>query len=306
MEIRQLEYLVAVAEEANFTRAADHVHVSQSGISAQIRQLERDLGAALFDRSGRTATLTAAGEAAIGHARAVLASAAALRQAVDEVNGLVRGRLTVGMVTACTVTALFDALSTFHQAYPAIEVTLTENHSDRLIDQVRTGAADLALIGAAGDLPEGINGLTVISENLVAAVPPGHPLAARSTVSLAELAGYPVVGMSVGTGVRAVYDQACASAGLRPSIAFQASAPSAVADLAGRGLGVAIFSATMATFYTGRLIAVPVTGVATPSLLALIWRTAPSPALREFVACACDAFGMPEARPEMERASVIS
>jgi DNA-binding transcriptional LysR family regulator len=103
-----------------------------------------------------------------------------------------------------------------------------------------------------------------------------------------------------------VYDQACASAGLRPSIAFQASAPSAVADLAGRGLGVAIFSATMATFYTDRLIAVPVTGVATPSLLALVWRPAPSPALREFVACACDAFGMPEARPEMERASVIS
>ena len=305
MELRQLEYLVAVAEAANFTRAADQVHVSQSGISAQIRQLERDLGAVLFDRSGRTATLTVAGEAAIGHARAVLASAAALRQAVDEVNGLVRGRLTVGMVTACTVTALFDALSAFHRAYPAIEVTLAEDNSDRLIEQVRTGAADLALIGAAGDLPEGVNGVTVISEDLVAAVPPGHPLASLSTVSLAELAGCPVISMATGTGVRAVYDQACASAGLEPSIAFQASAPSAVADLAGRGLGVAIFSATMATFYTDRLIAVPVTGVATPSLLALIWKTAPSPALREFVACARDAFGMPEARPGMERASVI-
>jgi DNA-binding transcriptional LysR family regulator len=146
----------------------------------------------------------------------------------------------------------------------------------------------------------------VISENLVAAVPPGHPLAARSAVCLAELAEFPVVSMSAGTGVRAVYDQACAAAGLRPSIAFQASAPSAVADLAGRGLGVAIFSATMATFYTDRLIAVPVTGVATPSLLALIWKTAPSRALRELVACACAAFGMPEARPEMERASVIN
>lgn len=197
------------------------MHVSQSGISAQIRQLERDLGADLFDRSGRTATLTAAGNAAMEHARAVLASAAALRQAVDEVNGLVRGQLAVGMVTACTVTALFDGLSAFHQAHPAIEITLTEGHSDLLVDQVRSGDADVALIGAAGELPEGVEGRTVISENLVAAVPPGHPLAALSSVGLAELARYPVLTLSAGTGVRAVYDQACASAGLRPSIAFR-------------------------------------------------------------------------------------
>jgi len=72
MELRQLEYFIAVAEEANFTRAADRVHISQSGVSAQIRQLERDLGATLIDRSGRTATLTAAGAAALVHARAVI------------------------------------------------------------------------------------------------------------------------------------------------------------------------------------------------------------------------------------------
>jgi DNA-binding transcriptional LysR family regulator len=306
MELRQLEYLVAVAEEANFTRGADRVHVSQSGISAQIRQLERDLGVELFDRSGRTATLTAAGQAAIVHARAMLASAAALRQAVDELNGLVRGELTVGMVTACTVEALFDALSAFHRAYPGIEITLTEDHSGRLVDQVRAGTIDLALIGAAGDLPEGVDGLTVISENLVAAVPPGHLLAGRASISLAELAGYPVISMPVGTGVRAVFDQACAAVALQPSIALQASAPSAVADLASRGLGVAIFSATMATFYSDRLTAVPVTGVAAPSLLALVWSTSPSSALREFLAYARDAFGMPEARPGMGRASVIS
>src|ERR1700743_4002965 len=89
MELRQLEYLTALPEEANFTRGADRVHVSQSGISAQIRQLERDLGAELFDRSGRTATLTAAGEAAIGHARAMPASASALGEAGDGGSGLV-------------------------------------------------------------------------------------------------------------------------------------------------------------------------------------------------------------------------
>src|SRR5665811_1133255 len=104
MELRQLEYFIAVTEEANFTRAAERVHISQSGVSAQIRQLEHDLGATLIDRSGRTATVTTAGAAALVHARAVLASVNTLRQAVDDVTGLVRGRLVVGMVTACTVT----------------------------------------------------------------------------------------------------------------------------------------------------------------------------------------------------------
>src|ERR1700749_220843 len=174
MELRQLEYFVSVAEEANFTRGPKRPHVSQSGISAQIRQLERDLGPELFDRSSRTVALTAAGTAAISHARATLASAAALREAVDEVNGLVRGQLTVGMVTACTVAPLFDALSAFHRAYPGIEITLAEDHSDRLVEQVRSGSADLALIGAAGALPEDVPGQPGRADRL-----PGDQHAAR-------------------------------------------------------------------------------------------------------------------------------
>jgi DNA-binding transcriptional LysR family regulator len=89
MELRQLEYFIAVAEEANFTRAAERVHISRSGVSAQIRQLEHDLGASLIDRSGRTATVTTAGAAALEHARAILASVNTLRHAVDDVTGLV-------------------------------------------------------------------------------------------------------------------------------------------------------------------------------------------------------------------------
>jgi DNA-binding transcriptional LysR family regulator len=85
MELRQLEYFVTVAEEANFTRAARRVRISQSGVSAQIRQLERELGQELFDRSTRTARLTPAGQAALASARATLAAAANVREAVNEV-----------------------------------------------------------------------------------------------------------------------------------------------------------------------------------------------------------------------------
>src|SRR5581483_10633460 len=153
MELRQLEYFVAVAEEANFTRAAERVHISQSGVSAQIRQLERELGAALIDRSGRAASLTTAGEAALGHAREALSAAGALRRAVDEVSGVVRGHLTVGMVSGCTVTPLFDALAAFRTAHPGVELTLIEDGSAGLVRRVREGEIAAALVGSAGPPP---------------------------------------------------------------------------------------------------------------------------------------------------------
>src|SRR5215217_7944150 len=98
MDLRQLEYFVAVAEEASFTRAAERVHISQSGVSAQVKQLERELGAELIDRTSRAATLTPAGKAALEPARAALASAGAVRRAVDEINDVIRGELVLGMV----------------------------------------------------------------------------------------------------------------------------------------------------------------------------------------------------------------
>jgi len=283
MELRQLEYFIAVAEEANFTRAAERVHISQSGVSAQIRQLEHDLGATLIDRSGRSASLTAAGAAALDHARAVLAAVDAVRKAVDDVNGLIRGRLVIGMVTACTVTPLFDALAAFHLAHPGVEITLIEDNSDRLAERVRTGAADLALIGASGIAPLGLDALPIVSERLVAAVPPGHPLAGLARATLGEISMYPIVSMPEGTGVRTVFDQGCAANGIQPDIALQASAPGAVADLAVRGLGIAILSESMAASHHGRLTALAIDDIETPAVLALIWTATKSPALRELL-----------------------
>src|SRR5690242_21123495 len=101
MELRQLEYFVAVAEEGSFTRAAARVHVAQPGVSAQVRQLERELGQELFDRSGRTVRLTEVGEAVLPFARAALEAVDGAHRTVEELTGLLRGQVAVGMVTAC-------------------------------------------------------------------------------------------------------------------------------------------------------------------------------------------------------------
>jgi DNA-binding transcriptional LysR family regulator len=283
MELRQLEYFVAVAEEANFTRAAERVHISQSGVSAQIRQLERELGTELFDRSARVATLTAAGKAALEHARAVLASADSVAQAVGEVTGLIRGRLVIGMVIGCTITPLFAALAAFHAAHPGVEVVLLEDNSDQLIDGVRAGSIDLALIGTAAATTPGLDMLTILSERLVAAVPAGHRLATRRNVSLADITTDPIVCMPTGTGIRAVFDRACVAAGVTLRIALQASAADAIADLVARGLGVAILSESMAARYDDRLTAIRITDAITPVRLALVWKMTRSPALTELL-----------------------
>lgn len=288
MELRQLEYLVAVVEEANFTRAAERVNISQSGISAQIRALEREVGAELIDRSSRVATPTVAGKAALDHARAALDSAASLRQSVDEVLSLVRGRLAVGMVTACTVTPLFDALAGFHTDHRGVDLSLAEGNSDDLVARVRSGSLDVALVGTAAEPPEGLDSLVLVREGLSACVPAGHPLASTRTmsprtVSMREVCAHPLVCLPAGTGIRTVLDDAASAHGLAADVAIAASAPGAVADLAARGMGVGILSESMAVDYSDRLIALPIVDVGIDALLALVWSRRSSVAVKELV-----------------------
>jgi DNA-binding transcriptional LysR family regulator len=240
MELRQLEYFVAVAEEASFTRAAERVHVAQPGVSAQVRRLERELGQDLLDRSERAVRLTDVGAAVLPHARAALEAVAAARSAVDEMAGLVRGRVTVGMVTACTFRGLFDLLADFHRDHPGVEVLLAEDHSQHLLDAVRQGRLDLALVGLADPSPAGVELLVVADEPVVAAVAFDHALAGQPTIAVDALRDHPLISLPPGTGLRACLDEACARAGFEPPVALEASSPGVVAQLAAEGLGVAI------------------------------------------------------------------
>lgn len=292
MELRQLEYFVAVAEEANFTRAAERVRISQSGVSAQIRQLERELGCELFDRSSRVARLTAAGRAALGPARAALEAAAGLGHAVDEVGGLLRGELSVGMVIGCTIAPLFEGLEKFTRQHPGVTLSLHEDNSDRMVDDLRAGTLDIALIGASGSSPDGLESLTIISEALCVLVTPGHEWASRASVGMSDLAGEAVICMPRGTGIRATLDEACAGAGVNPSIGLQATSADAIADLASRGLGAAVLSESMAADYADSLVSLALDGVPEPALLLLVWSKSSNPAVRVLVSCFQESFGL--------------
>lgn len=163
---------------------------------------------------------------------------------------------------------------------------------------MRAGVLDLALIGTATATPDGLDALTIISERLVAAVPAEHPLAEERRVTLRDLAAYPLVCMPPGTGLRTVFDRACAAQSLQPEIALQASSADAIADLAARGLGVAVLSDSMAANHRDRLTARTIDDVETPALLALIWKSKPGPALRELLVHSRQAFTEPDGHPD--------
>ena len=282
MEIHQLQYFVAVAEEASFTRAAARVHVAQPGVSAQVRRLEAELGQQLLDRSGRSVTLTEVGAAVLPFARAALDALDGARLAVDQLAGLVRGQVTVGMVSGCALPALAELLADFHGRYPGVAIALTEDGSDRLLELLRDGTLDLALIGAAGPATAGVETAVVVDDALVAAVSPEDPLAAERSITIEGLRGQPLVSLPRGTGVRAALDAACADAGFTPRIVLEASALPMVAQLAERGLGVAILPASAAP--SGALHVLTVTPRVC-SRLELAWNAsaAHSPAARALV-----------------------
>ncbi|MFX0574917.1 LysR family transcriptional regulator [Nocardia nepalensis] len=274
MELRQLRYFVTVVEEANFTRAAARLHLAQPGLSAQIRQLERELGQQLLDRGSRSVTPTEVGAAVLAHARAALAATERITATVDEFTGLLRGHVRVGCISG-TANEDFDisaVLADFHDDHPQVGISLTEDTSERMLAAVRSGALDIALIGLTGAEIDADIGIDVVLDTpVVAAV--GLDRKDRAAIALTELRDQPLICLPRGTGIRGVFDRACAAAGFEPDVAFEAAAPPLLLRLAARGLGIAVVPALTAT--EAAAFGVRVRPIIEPELrgqLALAWR----------------------------------
>lgn len=271
MQLRQLEYLVAVADEGGITRAAERLRTAQPGVSAQLRKLEHELGHQLLDRGGHHVELTDAGVEVTEAARRALAAVADVRHAADALTGLLRGRVRVGAVTSGPFLDLPDALAGFRAEHPHVEVTLTAGGSTEVLAALRAGRLDVGLAGVVGPDPDGLHVHTITEETLVLATTPDSALATAESVELAELPGFELVALAEGNAFRDALDRACAAVGAAPRIAFEASDPSVVASLVGRGLGPAVLPDSLGAFRDGELVAVPLTGPVPRCRLALAW-----------------------------------
>ena len=280
MDIRQLEAVAAVARLGSFTRAAEELFVAQPALSATVRRLEDELGLRLFDRTTRRVALTPAGEAFVRRAERVLGDLREMRAEMADHAGAARGRLRVG--AWYTVDPwLPEMLSPFHAAHPAVEVTVREVNSDRMLDLLRAGDLDVALpvLRPGLDLDE-IELLPYIEEPFVLAAPPRSPLAAMRSVTLADIAGEPLITFNPGSSLRRLVEQAFAASGVEPRVALETIETSAARAMVSSGLGVAILPASVAARPGPPVVVVPLDAPPVRRS-AVAWRQGPGSPVRD-------------------------
>jgi DNA-binding transcriptional LysR family regulator len=288
MDVRQLSYFVAVAEEQQFTRAAMRVSVAQPAVSYQIRRLEAELGEPLFRRDQRVARLTEAGRALLPHARAAIAAVERGRDVVASLRGLLHGTLRVGIVRGPVDRGIFEALGDFHGAHPAVEIILTEQHNEELHQALARGDADAAVIGLPGEpLPPHVRARVIATEPLVVAVRPRHPLARRAGVTVGQLRDFPLITLTRGSGLRTVLERACREAGFTPRITAETDELRSLVQLAAQGLGVALLPQSAIANDEPRVAVLELTRPRLKRRVALAWNdTTISPAGRAFLTLA--------------------
>lgn len=289
MDLRQLEYVVAVSDELSFTRAAERCHVAQSALSHQIAQLEEELGQRLFERTSRSVRRTEAGEALAASARRILASVLEARADLDALAGQTTGRLAIGATQtagrALDLVALFGA---YRRRYPEVSLSVLTGPMAELSEAVELGDLDLALGDAQALRTSHLDVETLVrDERLVAILPDDHPLADRRSLTLPQLsASGPLTEFRPGAGPRTKIDALFRKAKARREIAFELGQLSDMVAFAAHGLGPAIVPASFARDAQANLppfIAIPLRPTARVSVDAAWRRDAGSQPLGAFL-----------------------
>ncbi|GAA1539647.1 LysR substrate-binding domain-containing protein [Nocardioides humi] len=278
MELQQMRYVVAIAEHGSFTRAAESCFVVQSALSHQVARLEQELGVRLFHRTSRQVRLSPAGQAFLPVARQCLDAADRARAEVAAATGEVRGPLSIGVIPTVAAVDVPEALRTFRERYPQVQVRLTSGNSDTHVQQVADGVLDLAFLG----LPEGwevdgVAGRRLSRDHHRAVMAPGHPLAGRSRLTLERLAGETFVDFPAGTTGRLQADGAFADAGLRREVSFETTDMLLMGRILRAGLAVALLASAFVDQLPG-LVDVPVTRAPVRTEHVVWSRFGPSPA----------------------------
>ena len=289
MNLRALQCFVILAEELNFSRAAERLHIAQPALSQQIRSLEERLGTQLVDRARRPLMLTEAGHYLCTEARQILGSLEQMAVAAQEIGVGRRGWLSVGFTRSSMYSVLPPALKKFHKAYPQVELKLYEMLTEEQTDALRDMRIHVG-IGRQPTAVEGCTSCTLLRERVVVALEAGHPLAARKTLRMADLADTPLIlypkhqNAQFKHSVQSLYRDA----GVTPMVAHEAYEIQTAIALVAAGLGVTIVGESVArhgrTDVVFRHLAGP--GSSYRTTLAATFRTDDaSPHLRAFLGC---------------------
>jgi LysR family transcriptional regulator, hydrogen peroxide-inducible genes activator len=239
MEIHQLRYFVAVADEGSFSRAAAKVRVAQPSLSQQIRKLEAEVGQPLFDRLPRSVVLTEAGRCLIDYARQILASIGDARRSVDELKDEVSGRLAVGAIPTIAPYILPELVGKFQKHYPEVSLEIVEDVTDGITRRVEAGELDVALASTCQQSPT-LRRESLGNEPLLALVPEGHPLAKKALVELDDLKSQRFLLLHEMHCLSQQVHHLLESRRLRPEIALAGSQLGTIANMVAAEIGVSI------------------------------------------------------------------
>jgi LysR family transcriptional activator of glutamate synthase operon len=241
MELRQLRYLVALADEGHFTRAAARERVAQPALSQQIRKLEDQLGLALFDRTTRRVRTTEAGALLAARARRILSELDDAGSELQRLTGLVAGRVTIGLTQTPGPFDLPRLLAAFHARFPQVELAVREDLSTVLAEQLRSDTLDLAFLSLVEqDQRRGLELQPLARERLVVALPADHRLAHRRQLKIGDLRDERFVAFFEGATIREAVRQIALEAGFEPRIAFETREVARARAFVAEGLGVAV------------------------------------------------------------------
>jgi len=248
VELRHLEYFVAVAAELNFSRAARRIHVVQSALSASVSRLEKELGVDLFDRSNRQITLTAAGEVFLQHAREVIHTAHRARTSVAAFREQLTGTVTLGTLMSWGTLDLPAALAEFRRSNPLVTVRLRQSLTGSAghLTAIADGQMDLALVSIASAGSQLVALRELMSEAMVFVCDSSHALADRRRVGLSDLAGHDFINFPLGWGIRQRLDAGFAAAGVHPISAYEVADYAIAAGLIRHRLATAILPTSAA------------------------------------------------------------
>jgi DNA-binding transcriptional LysR family regulator len=245
MDLRQMEVVVAVAEEGGFTAAAQRLHVVQSAVSSTVRALERDLGTPLFDRTTHRVALTSAGEAFVPAARATLRAADQARAAVDALSGQLRGQVTVGTMQGVWA-GLHRALAGLREEHPGVAVRLRQASVADIRQWLREGTVDLAVVALDRRQERGLVTRLLAREEMVLVTSAGCALPGDGPVTLAATARLPLIDFAPGWAIRQSVDRAFRAALVEHHTTFEVNDVLAAADLVRHDLAVCIMPESIA------------------------------------------------------------
>ncbi len=244
MEIHQLRYFVAVAEEGSFSRAAEREHVSQPSLSQQIHKLEAELNQQLFDRLPRATVLTDAGRSLLVYARQVLTAIADGRRAVAALEQEVAGGLAVGAIPSIALYVLPRLIREFQQRYPKVTFELFEDTTDKLAQRLENGTLDVVL-ASSGDEPPTLERHSLGEEPLLMLLPQKHRLARKQSIKWSDLATEKFLLLHEVHSLSKKVRQLLVTNKLNPEVVLQGAQLVTIASLVAAGLGVTVIPQMM-------------------------------------------------------------